>query len=154
LPAHKKPTLIRKLEGNPAKRPLNNREPEPVGPAVMPDFLDGEAAAEWDRAIAAMPPGLYTTADVPAMTVHCLAWSIYRDAWDQVQEYGLTTVGSQGQPVVHPAVMVMTKQAEVLTRNGEKLGMSPVARSRIEFNGPPKESDFDQMSRPPIAANG
>ena len=45
-----KPTMIKVLEGNPGKRAINDREPEPpAGIPECPDFLDEEARAEWFR---------------------------------------------------------------------------------------------------------
>jgi len=44
------PTVIRKAEGNPGKRPFNDREPQPraIRPK-MPKHLDPRAKKEWKR---------------------------------------------------------------------------------------------------------
>ena len=45
-----KPTAIKRLEGNPGKRPLNIYEPKPLKKApTCPDWLDEEAKREWRR---------------------------------------------------------------------------------------------------------
>lgn len=47
-----KPTGRKKLEGNPGKRPLNEKEPQPRildGVPPCPDHLTSDARIEWDR---------------------------------------------------------------------------------------------------------
>lgn len=44
------PTAIKKLEGNPGKRPLNKSEPKPIRKAPFcPKWLEVEAKKEWQR---------------------------------------------------------------------------------------------------------
>jgi P27 family predicted phage terminase small subunit len=139
-----KPTRIRKLEGVPGhKHPLNKEEPQPVGPLVMPDFITGEAAKEWDRAVESMPPGMYTGADSPTLAVYCVAWVLFRNSLAQVAREGMTSTGSTGQKVAHPSLQVVAKQAEIILRSGDRLGMSPAARTRIALQDQaPQESKF------------
>ena len=66
------PTRLRVLTGNPGKRPINAREPQPIGPPQKPDFITGSAAEDWDRVIASMPPGFFTAADTPTLAVFSL----------------------------------------------------------------------------------
>lgn len=141
-----KPTLIRKLEGVPGhSRPINEREPQPTGQLAKPDFVTGEAAKEWDRAVRAMPPGLYTAADAPVLAVYCIAWVLYRNALAQVAREGMTAVGSQGQKVAHPALGIVAKQAEIILRASDRLGMSPSARSRLEVGPEAPPGKFDGL---------
>jgi P27 family predicted phage terminase small subunit len=140
-----KPSKLRKLEGDASHRPRNKREPDPTGPLVRPDSLSDEAAAEWDRAVAAMPPGLYTSADAPVLAVYANAWVTYQDALEQVAAEGVTSVGSQGQPVAHPAVAILKGQAELILRASDRLGMSPSARTRMAMPEQPKASRFDGL---------
>ena len=126
-----KPTKLRLLDGNPGRRPINEREPKPRGLPVPPDFITGEAATEWDRAVRAMPDGLYSSADVPILAVYCVAWVLFRNALAQVAREGMTAIGSLGQPVSHPSLATAAKQSEIILRAGDRLGMSPVARARL-----------------------
>lgn len=127
-----KPTKLRLLEGVPGhSRPINHREPQPTGQAEPPDFISGEAAKEWRRALSAMPDGVYTAADVPVLAVYCVAWVIYRNALAQVAQEGMTSVGSLGQKVAHPGLAVVATQAGIILRTGDRLCMSPGARSRL-----------------------
>jgi P27 family predicted phage terminase small subunit len=140
-----KASRIRQLEGDAGKRPVNTKEPEPNGPAERPAMLTGEAAAEWDRAVGAMPPGVYTAADVPTLTVYCLAWASYRTAIRRIDKDGQTSKGAQGQLVAHPSMGIMSKQAEVILRASDRLGMSPSARTRLQVQDKPAVSKFDGL---------
>jgi hypothetical protein len=46
-----KPTALKLLQGNPGKRPLNDREPKPAVGCEMPEFVKGDPlyVAEWNR---------------------------------------------------------------------------------------------------------
>jgi P27 family predicted phage terminase small subunit len=137
----RKPTKLRQLDGFPDKRPLN-LEPEPTGPLTRPDFVSGEAAKEWDRCVAAMPPAFFTAADVPVLTVYCLAWVMYRNALASIARDGLFASGSMGQRVPHPAIAVIRAQTEIILRASDRLGMSPAARTRLAVQDKPQPNKF------------
>ena len=45
-----KPTALKKLEGNPGKRPLNTMEPTPPNVSIhCPQYLLPDARKEWKR---------------------------------------------------------------------------------------------------------
>jgi P27 family predicted phage terminase small subunit len=115
---------------------LNEREPQPTGALEKPDFLSGEAAKEWDRLLSAMPPGLYTSADASVLAVYCIAWAIYRNTLAVVSREGMFGTGSMGQKVINPALLLQAKQAELLLKASDRLGLSPAARSRIALEDP------------------
>jgi P27 family predicted phage terminase small subunit len=135
VPNHLKPTAIKRIEGNPGRRRLNSREPQPIGLPSKPDFITGEAAREWDRAIGAMLPGVYTAADGPQLAVYCVAWIMFRNALALVAREGTRSVGSLGQVVPHPALGIAAKQSEIILRVSDRLGMNPAARVRLETFG-------------------
>jgi P27 family predicted phage terminase small subunit len=143
-----KPTVLKVLEGNAGKRPLNHKEPRPTASAARPEYLVGAAADEWDRAVGAMPPGFYTAADVPVLAIHSLAWSTYRAALGQVAREGMTSVGSMGQTVPHPSIAVAARCADLLLRASDRLGGSPVARARLEMPDDAPPSKFDGLLGP------
>jgi P27 family predicted phage terminase small subunit len=140
-----KPSRIRQLEGNPSRRPLNPREPQPTGPARCPNFLTGAARKEFERVIAAMPPGLYTSADQQLLTLHALCWTTYRAALALVTRDGLTVAGADGALVAHPQLAVVGRQAELLIRLSDRLGLSPSARARLAMPETPPASKFDGL---------
>lgn len=148
------PTRLRVLAGNPGKRRLNHREPQPIGPPVKPDFIAGRAAEEWDRVVASMPPGYFTAADAPTLAVLSAAWTLYRAALAELARGGLTAKGAEGQPVAHPMAKVVAKETEIILRAGDRLGLSPAARSRLSMPGP-DGGKFDGLlgpEEPPFAS--
>ena len=138
------PTRLKLLTGNPGKRRLNQREPKPVGAPEKPDFISGNSAAEWDRVIASTPPGFLTSADVPTLTVLVTALALFRAALSRLARDGTTSVGSLGQQVPHPMIAVLAKQTELVLRAGDRLGLSPVARTRLEMPEP-RTGKFDGL---------
>src|SRR5262245_60793876 len=85
-----KPTVVRKLEGNPGRRPLNAREPlAPEGIPERPDYLDDEAKAEWFRIVPVLRDmGLLSLADRTALAAYCTAYSRWVQAEANVRKYG------------------------------------------------------------------
>jgi P27 family predicted phage terminase small subunit len=140
-----KPTQVKRLEGNPGQRKLNNEEPQPSGPLVMPAILTGPASVEWDRVVRAMPDGVYTSADAGALTVYCTAWASFQKAVAIVAEHGMLAMGSQGQTVAHPMLAVVAKQSEIILRSADRLGMTPAARTRLTVPERGERSKFDGL---------
>ncbi len=68
-----KPSAVKKRQGNPGKRPLNEDEPAPpVGPPQKPDGLSTRADAAWDReAPKCIEMGTLTKADEQAFAMLC-----------------------------------------------------------------------------------
>lgn len=128
-----KPTALRRLEGNPSNRPLNEAEPQPVGELQKPEHITGPYAEEWDRAVSAMPPGFYTAADVPLLAEYSVKWVFLRQANATVSKEGQTTKGSQGQTVQHPAVATSIALGNLILKLAAQLGMSPAARARLQM---------------------
>lgn len=79
-----KPTALKKLEGNPGKRPLNELEPvPPVASLRCPNYLLPEARKEWRRlAPILMNLGLLTAADAVPFAGYCQAYARWREAED------------------------------------------------------------------------
>ena len=70
-----KPTALKVLEGNPGKRPLNDREPVPPKATLKcPAWLLPEAKKEWKRLAPALEAmGVLTMADLTAFEGYCQA---------------------------------------------------------------------------------
>lgn len=87
-----KPTALKKLEGNPGKRPLNELEPMPrVSMLRCPNWLEPEAKKEWRRlAPVLIDAGILTGAD--------------RILWTGLQGYEQSDQGSDAPcPGTEPA---------------------------------------------------
>ena len=77
-----KPTSIRVLEGNPARRPLPANEPRPApGEPEMPKYLDREARREWKRLVPILlSMRVLSAADGLQLANLCQAYSILLQA--------------------------------------------------------------------------
>ena len=54
----------------------------------------------------------------------------------------MTSVGSTGQKVAHPALAIASKQSEIILKASDRLGMSPVARARLTLGDAPESGKF------------
>src|SRR4051794_4588403 len=69
------PTKLKVAAGNPGKRPLNDREPQPaVAEPPLPAWLPQRAKAEWRRIVPELLAlGLLTRIDQAALVSYCVA---------------------------------------------------------------------------------
>lgn len=142
-----KPTVVRSLEGNPGRRPLNDREPRvPDGVPDCPEYLDGEAKAEWFRTASVLREmGLLTKADRTALAAYCVAYSRWVEAEAQVRKYG-TIVKSpdKGFPMKSPYLTVADQALETMRKLMVEFGLTPSSRSRIRVPADSEAADeFD-----------
>jgi P27 family predicted phage terminase small subunit len=140
-PLSKSPSLT-VLTGNPGKRAPGSRAPQPGTPLERPSFLSGEAAEIWSQVTGAMPNGTYTAADVPVLAIYCQACALWRAAQQVLVVEGLSAPGSRGQLAPHPAVAIAARQADLILKAADRLGLSPVARTRLEDCGALPPSKF------------
>lgn len=146
-----KPTALKKLLGNPGKRPLNENEPQPAGPMPdAPEHLDEFARMEWAR----MAPelhrlGLLTQVDRAAFGAYCTAYSRWAQAELAMGALGATervpfiVTTDKGNVIQHPLVGVANKALELMHKFLVEFGLTPSSRSRVSV--PNTEPDaFEQ----------
>jgi phage terminase small subunit len=119
------PTALKKLAGNPGKRPFTANEPKPpVGAPVCPEWLLGDALDEWKRITPALElMGVLTKVDHSVLVGHCVTYG-------EIAE----TVKA-GQPLKAALLSQMRAFA------GE-LGLTPAARAKMSIAPPKPEDDF------------
>lgn len=132
---HKKPTVIKIAEGNPGKRPLNKREPQPDGFAECPDWITGPSRDCWEYIVDVLTsvPGLLTRADSASLALMADTLAMYRIAQAEMEAKGLTAVSEKGAEYQHPAVGIRNKAAEQLKQWFAKFGMTPADRANISL---------------------
>ena len=142
----KKPDEIKRLEGNPGKRPLNENAPMPTGHAAKPPYVIGYAEEVWNQIIESMPPNLYTAVDTVVLAAFCVAAGQYREATETLADEGLTIITSKGEEKPHPALTAQTKSITAITTLGARLGLDPSSRASLTMPHAPKaESKFDGL---------
>lgn len=147
-----KPTARKKLEGNPGRRPLNDREPQMPATAetfdAPPPELDGDdlACAEWRR-IAPMLRASKTVTDAErgSLIALCQQWSRYQEATVSVRKAGLVVRAPSGYPMPNPYLSIASKALTHCTKLWAELGLTPSARSRVVTADTPADewAEFD-----------
>lgn len=128
-----KPTEIKRLEGNPGGRPLNESEPKyPSGAGDAPDALDEIATAEWDRLNRLLSgPGVVTAADRGTLWMYCVAWSRWVRSEAVVRKTGEILKSAENGLYTNPHLHTANRAAETVTKLGSLLGLDPSSRSRL-----------------------
>jgi P27 family predicted phage terminase small subunit len=130
------------MRGNPGRRPLNAREPLPVGDLKdAPQHFGDELRAVWAYAIQYAPAGLLKMLDAAVLETWCCALVTYRHAMAELRASGSMTVEGSRGPMPSPYIAIANKQALLMLRTVEHLGFSPATRTRISIGQPPKAQD-------------
>lgn len=133
-----KPTVLKILEGNPGKRPINLHEPKPragIGDPI--EEFHPEALAEFNRLKEEGERlGVLTLADRSAFLAYCAEWSRYLRAIRYLKEHGEVYEEPDGYGNVkrraHPEVKVAKECLTQMRLLGHELGLSPAARGPLQ----------------------
>lgn len=129
-----KPTHLKLLQGNPGKRPLNQREPKPNGNLkTAPSHFSAEQLEVWNYAIEHAPPGLLKKLDLSTLEVWATACVLHRQAVELVRKDGLTVAAPSGYLMANPALSILNTQANTMIKSAGDLGFTPSSRSRISI---------------------
>ncbi len=137
-----KPTKLKAAAGNPGKRPLNRREPNPpVRVPRMPTWLSKRAKQEWRRIAPELEAlGLVTAIDLAALASYCQAVAELTIATETIDKEGRVCVwpifDKEGNQIgerlkAHPAVQQQRDAMQRVKQFAAEFGLSPSARSRV-----------------------
>ena len=137
-----KPTALKKLAGNPGRRALNEREPQYDLRSVR--VPRGRLNADGKRIWRSIAPrladvGLLTEVDKPALEMMCLHYQVVLEASRIIEKRGIIALGSQGQPVAHPAVTSLNTSSTAFRRWATEFGLTPSSRTRLQVPPDVKE---------------
>jgi P27 family predicted phage terminase small subunit len=137
------PTALKKHFGNPGRRPMNDREPQPKrGLPPRPESLSGVAAAEWDRvALELDRVGVLTVVDSGALLAYARSYAAYVELDEVARKLGPILVGKSGYVYVNPAHTQMMGALRAMVSYAAELGMTPSSRSKVTAVGQTSESD-------------
>ncbi len=130
------PTAIKKVKGNPGRRPLNDREPEfPSDVPSCPMWLGAVGRAVWEQYIPVLTSvkGLLTLADGGELALLCEAWEDFLDARDEIAREGATCVSEKGGAYPHPAVGRKNAAIARIKALSAKFGLSPADRVGLKL---------------------
>jgi P27 family predicted phage terminase small subunit len=145
-----KPSAVKKRQGNPGHRPINENEPAFEGKTTAPLHLDTIAKTEWRR----LAPRLFvhnmlTPADRTAFAAYCSAYSRLAQA-----ERFLASSAAGGSLVYKteggaikpwPHVGIAERAAVQMHRFSTEFGLTPSARSRLNIPDPKKPSSDEDF---------
>lgn len=134
-----KPTRLKLLQGNPGKRPVNRREPQPAAQIPdCPEHLSEVAKHEWRRvAVELSRLGLLTLVDRAALSAYCCVWARWVEAEDHLKKTGPVVRSPSGYPIQNPYLAIANAALSQMRAFLIEFGMTPSSRSRV--TGPPAE---------------
>lgn len=147
------PTAVKKLRGNPGKRKLNAKEPQPnSGDPEKPQGLSAAAAAEWDSILPELRAlGVLSKIDGKALAAYCHAYARWMEAEQHVARFGIVIC----EPVLfdeklvgvrykkNPAVTISETAMKIMKSFLVEFGMTPSSRSRVRIERPSEEDPLD-----------
>jgi P27 family predicted phage terminase small subunit len=135
-----KPTAIKRLEGNPGKRKLNEAEPTPKERVPeCPDHLDKVARLEWDRLTSILVAmKVLTEADYIALANRCQTYSTLMNAQKQMNKTGILYKSKSGYIQQSPLLSIIHTQTTIVNNLLPEFGLTPSSRMRVAIVEPPK----------------
>ena len=147
-----KPTILKIIDGNPGKRPLNMNEPQPTKESpTCPAWMPNEAKKEWKRVVPELERmELLTLVDMAALTGYCVAWARFVDAekWIKINGTFYTVNDKDGQIKSMnkvPQVAIVEKSLDIMRAFCKEFGFTPSSRSGIVV--PKKEKPASKFSK-------
>ncbi len=154
-----KPTETKRRNGNPGKRPLNDREPKPsVEGLKCPAWLSPKAKKEWKRIVPELIRlGLATMADQAPLAAYCQAVAELEDATETLDREGRLV----DEPVMgydkaerkmvlvatkkreHPAVKLQRDAFGRIKQFMCEFGLTPSSRTRL--HSPESQDEADPL---------
>lgn len=156
MPAHRKPSALKLLHGNPGKRPLDLSKEIQVAPLdpKPPEWLSVVAKREWRRLYKhlAQTKMLFAT-DQSFLAMYATAYAHALDAEDILRREGqivrepiVTRSGNltgKERIKAHPAVVIAKDARAQMVAIGRLFGLSPVSRSLVQL--PPAEDEEPEV---------
>ena len=145
-----KPTALKLLEGNPGKRPLNDREPVPPKATLKcPAWLLPEAKREWKRLAPALEAmGVLTMADLTAFEGYCQAYARWKEAEAFITQHGSIFQTPSGYVQQVPQVSIAQQNLKIMQSFCSEFGLTPATRGRFIAGGASEDgASEDPMER-------
>jgi len=138
-----KPTALKLLAGNPGKKPLNAREPQPrTSTPHCPEWLSDDAKKVWRRLVPELKVmKVLAAVDADALAAYCHTYTRWREAEEFLSKHGMVYPirDDQGRVkcmVQFPQVAIARNLLLVLRAYQQEFGLTPASRSRIQIGEP------------------
>lgn len=137
-----KPSALKRLEGNPGKRPISDREPKAWGVPRCPQWLSPRARKVWRQT---MPDlirmRIAARLDTLAHARYCQEIVLWHEARELVERLGVVITTTNGNLVQNPALGIMHTADRNCRSHEAAFGMNPSARSTIQVPVEPAAGD-------------
>lgn len=142
-----KPTVLKRLAGNPGRRPLNAAEPQPRRVHLhCPSHLSGEARQEWRRVAGDLYRlGLLTVVDMAVLASYCQAYGRWKKAERKIAETGEVATTPNGYAVQSVWLQIANKAMEQMHRFAVEFGFTPASRTRVKMEMMEKEKSLAEI---------
>jgi phage terminase small subunit len=144
----KKPAVIRRLEGNPGKRLIEESGIEAQGQPFIPEHLMDDARGVIEVIKQSMPPKIYSALDSFLLAAFGVAWTIHKRAAHEIgnPDFQWTVANSAGAPTPSPWIKILNQQASLLATLGDRLGLDPKSRAALKLpNARQQRSKFEGL---------
>jgi P27 family predicted phage terminase small subunit len=140
------------LKGNPGRRPLNDKEPQPrTDPPRCPQWINKVAKDKWKAIVPELKAmGVLTYVDGDALANYCQIWARWRAAEEFIQRHGdVLPIKDDTGRVKYlqqvPQVSIARNLVQVLNRYQQEFGLTPSARTRIHAKPQDKKNDKERF---------
>jgi P27 family predicted phage terminase small subunit len=143
----RKPTVLKILAGNPSKEKLNGREPMPRrGVPKCPDWISGEAKAEWNRVVPELDRlGLLTVIDGAALEGYCAAYALAVHCERAIRKYGTTYENDEGRICKRPEIAMGNEAWRMVRTFAAEFGCTPSSRGKMSIPDDAHRSALEQF---------
>jgi phage terminase small subunit len=144
----KKPSVIRRLEGNPGKRVIEASGIEALGQPFIPEHLMEDARGCIEVIQKSMPSSVCSALDSFHLAAFGMAWAIHKKAALEIsnRDFQWIVVKSAGVKVPSPWLKILNQQAQILASLGDRLGLDPKSRAQLKLpNARQKRSKFEGL---------
>lgn len=128
-----KPTALKKLAGNPGRRPLNENEPKfrELRGAEPPIWMGELATTMWETVVPELVRNkVLTIADLHNVESFCMAYQRWREAEEDINANGLV-IHTEKSVIKNPSVTIVNEAKKQMLQYGSVLGLDPSSRTRL-----------------------
>lgn len=138
---------LKRLEGNPGKRPIVDSGIEGLGEPFVPEHLCDDARGCLEVIRSSMPPGIYSALDTYMLSAFAVAWAIHKRAAHETAnpDFEWLVKSTRGGSYPNPWLRLASQQAALLASLGDRLGLNPKARAALHVSEEKPRSKFDGL---------
>src|SRR5215831_3281727 len=144
------PTALKMAAGNPGRRRLNNREPDPRIitrlPAPPPELSERAKRVWRDYGRELINAGLLTVLGLGCLRRYAIAFDDYETARELVAKTGIMLVNKNGGGAnLNPAYNAKSMAAKELHQCELEFGMTPAAATKVKVANPKQMDLFGEL---------